>query len=172
QPVEIMSFSYDDKRNLHMDDRELKYYYPPDLENCDLSRGYEKFIQREDGSGPTPIHSLLDALAHAKMLSQDKNLTRVDLVSWRGIFTKILCTPYNRNEPWELGATLWNVSSEEHETEYTKENAEGATPRHKLMIYWGYKFENLCTINKPASQVNSVEDPELLSRKTSVVNTN
>ncbi|CAG8477170.1 17635_t:CDS:2 [Acaulospora colombiana] len=108
QPVEIMSFSYDDERNLHMDDRELKYYYPPDLNNCDLSHGYETYVQREN-SGPEPIHSLLDALAHAKKLYEDQNLMRTDLVSWRGVFTKILCTPYNRNEPWELGATLWNI---------------------------------------------------------------
>ncbi|CAG8590783.1 16336_t:CDS:2 [Racocetra persica] len=182
QPVEIMSFSYDNERNLHMDDRELKYYYPPDLKDCDLSHGYETFVQREQ-SGPEPIHSLLDSLAHAQKQSADKNLIQTDLVgyfvtiliiSWRGIFTKILCTPYNRNEPWELGATLWNntIFIEEHDTEYTKENSTGTTPRHKLMSYWGYKFENLCTISKLPSEITSSDDPELINRKTTIVNTN
>ncbi|CAG8777930.1 19989_t:CDS:2 [Cetraspora pellucida] len=173
QPVEIMSFSYDNERNLHMDDRELKYYYPPDLKNCDLSHGYETFVQREQ-SGPEPIHSLLDALAHTQKRSADKNLVQTDLVSWRGIFTKILCTPYNRNEPWELGATLWNntIFIEEHDTDYTKEHSSGSTPRQKLMCYWGYKFENLCTISKLPSEITSSDDPELINRKTTIVNTN
>src|SRR5581483_10551768 len=79
QPVEIMSFSYDETHQLHMDDRELvnygilifffkknnyllflfqRYYYPPDLEeDCDLSAGYENFIKKN--GGPDPIHSLL-----------------------------------------------------------------------------------------------------------------
>ncbi|RIB30430.1 RAI1 like PD-XK nuclease-domain-containing protein [Gigaspora rosea] len=173
QPVEIMSFSYDNERNLHMDDRELKYYYPPDLKDCNLSHGYETFVQREQ-CGPEPIHSLLDSLAYAQKSSTDKNLIKTDLVSWRGVFTKILCTPYNRNEPWELGATLWNntIFIEEHETEYTKENSTGSTPRHKLMSYWGYKFENLSTISKLPSEITSPDDPELINRKTSIVNTN
>ncbi|CAG8544935.1 11965_t:CDS:2 [Gigaspora rosea] len=154
QPVEIMSFSYDN-------------------EHCNLSHGYETFVQREQ-CGPEPIHSLLDSLAYAQKSSTDKNLIKTDLVSWRGVFTKILCTPYNRNEPWELGATLWNntIFIEEHETEYTKENSTGSTPRHKLMSYWGYKFENLSTISKLPSEITSPDDPELINRKTSIVNTN
>ncbi|CAG8528181.1 9018_t:CDS:2 [Gigaspora margarita] len=121
QPVEIMSFSYDN-------------------EHCNLSHGYETFVQREQ-SGPEPIHSLLDSLAYAQKSSTDKNLIKTDLV-------------------------------EEHETEYTKENSTGSTPRHKLMSYWGYKFENLSTISKLPSEITSPDDPELINRKTSIVNTN
>ncbi|CAG8514363.1 9244_t:CDS:2 [Diversispora eburnea] len=175
KPVEIGNFSYDEQRVLHMDDREMKYYHPPDLNNCDLSDGYETFIQR-NGSGIEPIHSLIDAIEYSKSSDNNKNdnLYTADLVSWRGVFTKILCAPYNKNEPWELGATLWNhtIFLEEHETEQTRERNFGNSPRHKLMIYWGYKFENLSTINKPSSQITSPDDPELINRKYTVVNTN
>jgi RAT1-interacting protein len=39
------------------------------------------------------------------------------------------------------------------------------------MCYWGYKFEALSTIGVPANEINSPDDPELLARKTTVVNT-
>lgn len=38
------------------------------------------------------------------------SMTRADFVCYRGILTKIMCTPYTRNEPWELGATLYKGS--------------------------------------------------------------
>ncbi|CAG8584250.1 6308_t:CDS:2 [Funneliformis mosseae] len=174
QPVEITSFSHDETRQLHMDDRELRYYYPPNLEkDFNLSAGYENFIQREN-SGPEPIHSLLDALNHLKRTSANKDVIKADIISWRGIFTKLLCAPYNKKEPWELGATLYNntIFIEEHETEYTRRNNAGNSPRAKLMGYWGYRFEALSTINVPASEIKSPNDPELLARKNAVVNTN
>ncbi|CAI2173061.1 999_t:CDS:10, partial [Funneliformis geosporum] len=174
QPVEITSFSYDENRQLHMDDRELRYYYPPNLEkDFNLSAGYENFIQREN-QGAEPIHSLLDALIHLKRTSANEDVIKADIISWRGIFTKLLCAPYNKNEPWELGATLYNntIFIEEHETEYKRRNNAGNTQKAKLMGYWGYKFEALSTINVPASEIKSPDDPELLARKNAVVNTN
>jgi hypothetical protein len=30
-------------------------------------------------------------------------------ITWRGIMSKILCTPYSRKEPWEFRATRYNV---------------------------------------------------------------
>ncbi|CAB4490811.1 unnamed protein product [Rhizophagus irregularis] len=183
QPVEITCFSYDENRQLHMDDRESRYYYPPNLEDCNLSVGYENLIQKSEG--PEPIHSLLDALIHLNETKGDE--VKADIVSWRGIFTKLLCTPYNRNESWEFGATLYNVSIvalnyliilyntifiEEHETEQTRLYREGSTPKAKLMGYWGYKFEALCTIGVPATEIQSPDDPELLARKNTIVNTN
>ncbi len=35
------------------------------------------------------------------------SMTQANFICYRGILTKIMCTPYSRNEPWELGATLY-----------------------------------------------------------------
>ncbi|CAG8447267.1 11407_t:CDS:2 [Ambispora gerdemannii] len=167
QPVEITSFSYDSNKVLHMDDRELRYYYPPNLvEEADLKNGYDAYIPKENAR--EPIDALLDALFHHQQKTGEKTISSADVVSWRGIFTKILCTPFARNEPWELGATLWN----EHETDWSTEQANALTPQHKEMMYWGYKFETLCTIPKPPKEIKSSDDPDLVNRKLGLVNTN
>ncbi|KAG9305069.1 hypothetical protein G9A89_007709 [Geosiphon pyriformis] len=173
QPLEVTSYSHDGERIMHLDDRELRYYYPPTLnEKINLSEGYESFVERN--SSIEPLNCLIDALIDRQKSLSSNILGGIDVVSWRGIFTKILCTPFARNDAWEFGATLWNVSTfiAEHETIYTQQNSRGVTPQHKKMMYWGYKFESLCTIAKPPSEIISSDDPELIHRKTSIVNTN
>jgi hypothetical protein len=50
------------------------------LEDCNLSVGYENFIQKIEG--PEPIHSLLDALIHLKETRNDiGNAIKADIVS-------------------------------------------------------------------------------------------
>ncbi|KAJ3282294.1 Dom-3 Z [Borealophlyctis nickersoniae] len=176
QPTEIGYFCYDGQRNLKlMDDSELNYYYPPDVKNCNLSEGYpDRFVTRD----PTPerLDALLKCLQH---LNQDKAKRGREpyvpkFCTWRGIMTKIFCTPYSRNDRWELGATLYKgtIYLEEHESEEKRNSLYGSTDRNQLMTYWGYKFESACTINKPPPQVTSPNDPDLEQRKTGIVNTN
>ncbi|KAF8955976.1 decapping endonuclease targeting mRNA, partial [Entomortierella lignicola] len=80
--------------------------------------------------------------------------TKADFVCYRGLLTKIMCTPYTRNEPWEFGATLYKgtIYIEEHITE-EKVQASRGTGRHQLMSYWGYRFETICNISKPVSEL-------------------
>ncbi len=44
---EVAYFSYDEKHEFHLDDRSLRYYYPPDI-GADLSKGFDKFEQLDD----------------------------------------------------------------------------------------------------------------------------
>lgn len=67
-------------------------------------------IQRDE-SIPEHIDTLLDALTNANAKQPDDNQTTADIVTWRGIMTKLLCTPYSRKEPWELRATKYNVKT-------------------------------------------------------------
>jgi RAT1-interacting protein len=60
---------------------------------------------------------------------------------------------------------------EERETEHKRRQNVNATYRQRMMSYWGYKFEAVSTLSKPASQLQP-NDPELNSRKRDVVNTN
>ncbi|KAG0031541.1 decapping endonuclease targeting mRNA, partial [Podila clonocystis] len=196
QPIEIGSFSYDERRNFIMDDSQLKYYFPPDLSKPNnLSVNYDKYISRDllvdehidalldalicirdkedederinseqqSGGGP----SSQDPMGGANSGSKDPHpqqhhrasMTRADFVCYRGILTKIMCTPYTRNEPWELGATLYkgSIYIEEHVTDEKRQSAGGSSKRHKLMSYWGYRFETVCNISKPVSELQRIK---------------
>ena len=63
------------------------------------------------------------------------------------MLTKMLCSPYNRTEPWKVAATLHNGSIylSEIETEESKKREEKMTPREHEMCYWGLKFEDYLT---------------------------
>ncbi|KAL0146172.1 RAI1 like PD-XK nuclease-domain-containing protein [Mucor lusitanicus] len=172
QPQEITSYSIDHERRVWFDNREMKYYYPPTLDKKDLNVGYDKMIQRDE-SIPEHIDTLLDALTNANAKQPDDNQTTADIVTWRGIMTKLLCTPYSRKEPWELRATKYNgtIYMEEQVTEKKKNSENQASDRQKLMSYWGYRFETLCTVTKPPHEMTK-QDAELQERLTASANTN
>ncbi|KAG0244833.1 hypothetical protein BGX31_008510 [Mortierella sp. GBA43] len=88
-----------------------------------------------------------------------KSSTKADFVCYRGILTKIMCTPYSRNDPWELRATLYKgtIYIEEHVSDEKRKDAHGVDDRHKLMSYWGYRFETICNISKPVSELQRIQ---------------
>ncbi|KAF9429777.1 hypothetical protein BGZ94_009545 [Podila epigama] len=172
-----------------MNDSQLKYYFPPDLTKPNnLSVNYEKYISR-DLEVDEHIDALLDALICIRDKEEEEmhktdeqtenmtspptgstqrshdlpqqriSMTKADFICYRGILTKIMCTPYTRNEPWELGATLYkgSIYIEEHVSEEKRKNAGGSNDRHKLMSYWGYRFETICCIDKPVSELRRLD---------------
>lgn len=60
---------------------------------------------------------------------------------------------------------------EEQVTEEKKKQEREANDKQKLMSYWGYKFETLCTITTPPREIKK-GDKELEDRLTNKVNTN
>lgn len=46
---------------------------------------------------------------------------------------------------------------EEHVTDEKRQSAGGSNERHKLMSYWGYRFETICNISKPVSELQRVK---------------
>lgn len=70
-----------------------------------------------------------------------------NFISWRGMITKILCSPYNKTEPWKVAVTLYNgtIYLSEVETEEGKRKVETQSDRMKEMCYWGVKFEDYVT---------------------------
>ena len=63
------------------------------------------------------------------------------------MLTKIMITPFNRNESWAFLATKYNgtIYLRQIETEQERQRCLNETPRDKLMSYWGYKFEDYMT---------------------------
>lgn len=184
QPAQLTTFSYDGQRNLMHDDSQMvrhdayrlethlqKWYYPPDLAQPrslqnDLSHGFEKFIKRDE-SIPEHIDALLEALMKYRETS---DTIKADIITWRGIITKILTTPYTRNEPWSLNATLLDNAIYIEEEAQPGKKSYGSNPQQQLMTFWGYKFESLSTVSKAPSL--GVDAQELADRVESPVNTN
>ena len=63
------------------------------------------------------------------------------------MITKMMCSPYNKTEPWCVAATRHNgtIYLSEIETEEAKEHTRNQTPRMEQMCYWGLKFEDYIT---------------------------
>ena len=55
------------------------------------------------------LDPLLTALLGLAPTQRAAALSGVHIVTWRGILTRILCTPYCRNEAWQLAATRHKV---------------------------------------------------------------
>ena len=82
---EIACFSYDDAHQFHMDDRSLRYYYPPTI-GADLSRGFDTFHQLDD-TADDHLDSLLRTIVDLEMKTGSK--CEADIVTWRGMMTKV-----------------------------------------------------------------------------------
>ncbi|KAF7723121.1 Dom-3 Z [Apophysomyces ossiformis] len=156
EPCEITCFSSQNDKHVCFDDRELKYYYPPS--ETELSQGYVHHIKKNIFQ-EVHLDYLLDALTDLQSRSSDPNLTKADIVTWRGIISKIMCTPYQQGDPWEFRATRYDVKMKEKpkgtiyiEEQMTKSKRAFETNKSEhqsLMEYWGQKFESLATVSKP-----------------------
>lgn len=87
---------------------------------------------------------------------------RADVITWRGILTKMLCTPFLRGESWKLNG---NVCGGRIYLEEIKE-AEQLTPAHQGFVYGGFKFESLCMVPTAGAS----EPTPMASRAANVVN--
>jgi len=68
-------------------------------------------------------------------------------VCWRGILTKLLCTPYENREGWKIavlrfGKTLYIC---EYKTDELTNDGFKNSELQKEMTYWGFKFETYIT---------------------------
>uniref|UniRef100_UPI00358E16F7 decapping and exoribonuclease protein n=1 Tax=Myxine glutinosa TaxID=7769 RepID=UPI00358E16F7 len=77
-----------------------------------------------------------------------------DFVTWRGHLTKVLGTPYERRDGWQLAATLFRGTRylSEVETEAARRERETRSLRQQQMCYWGYKFEQYMTADRPGGE--------------------
>ncbi|KAI9595501.1 RAI1 like PD-XK nuclease-domain-containing protein [Syncephalis fuscata] len=173
QPEEIACFSNDAQRRFVYGDQSLRYYYPADI-YTDLNDGFDNRYVERDRTQPDHLDGLLASLVELRRdNSKNDSKTQADIMCYRGVITRIMCSPYEKRDPWELGITLYKgtLYIEERETEHKRRQNLNSTRRQRIMGYWGYKFESVSTLSKPSSQLKP-NDPELKSRKRDVVNTN
>ena len=70
-----------------------------------------------------------------------------DFVCWRGLMTRLLCTPYENRDSWKIAVTKFKntLFMCEFETEQKVQHQSRMSAREKEMTYWGYKFEQYLT---------------------------
>ncbi|KAL2127595.1 hypothetical protein VTI74DRAFT_10441 [Chaetomium olivicolor] len=156
RPKEFACFSYDIDRKYHPDDSSLKWYYPA-LMGSNLSNGFGTFDKHDDS-----IDEHLDSLLKTIAVHEQKTGEPIDahVVTWRGMLTKIMATPYD-TDGFQMNATLYRdciFIEEDHEyKKASDQQREGKWASHASsaeMQYWGYKFETLSTIPRPWGEVS------------------
>ncbi|GAB1733490.1 hypothetical protein NU195Hw_g628t1 [Hortaea werneckii] len=195
RPREFTYFSFDDDHKLlPLSDASLSYYYPAFFQHAsisphrvNLSAGFESFRERDDG-----VDEHLDALLDTLQAHEERELERArddaeerkledvrckaDVVTWRGMMTKILTAPFDDFNEFEMNATCFQGTifvEENHQSKEAQRQSQNAQrprpgqPPQELMQYWGYKFEALSTLSQPWPEATreSIE-----SRDETVVN--
>ncbi|KAH7102787.1 RAI1 like PD-XK nuclease-domain-containing protein [Auriculariales sp. MPI-PUGE-AT-0066] len=151
QPSQLLSFSYTQERELVFDNSALRYYVEPP-HGADLTYRYEHWNKRPEERGR--LDTLLKACLRPEVASER---TRANLVTWRGVMTKILAAPYEDRDGWNLNVMSVNdtLYLEEHLTEEKLAAKESLTPRQRLQTYFGYSFESYCTSDVPPHEMSS-----------------
>lgn len=144
QPREVAHFSRDNNRHVKHGSREqLGKYIDPPL-HVNLGDMYESFVPKDHSEvGFEPI---LESL-----LSQSFNIDGQEyIITYRNNLNKIGLTPYSRDE-WELDcAQVGNAIV----LDIRKTRAEPTDADQLLSMYYGYRFEALCT-GQAAQPVNA-----------------
>ncbi|KAH6686293.1 RAI1 protein [Plectosphaerella plurivora] len=173
RPKEFTCFSYDDNHEFHLDDSSMRYYYNPTL-GTDLSQGFDTFIKHDDSKAEH-----LDSLLKTIKAHEEKTGAKIDanIVTWRGMMTKLLATPFEDRDGFEMNATLYQgcIFIEENHEFKEKSRREQASQQRRgphsqeVMQYWGYKFETLATLPTPWGETSRAY---IEGRETEVVNNN
>ena len=182
KPQEVTYYSMDSNRQMHCrDKRSLSKYIGTDSvtdickqfpdEAANLSCGFQDRYITRDESVPehldTLIESLLD-LDKSLLLDDDKDTSIMDpeIITWRGIMTRLMILPYSKDE-WVFNACRYHNQiyiEEPVDLKFQLRNAAENTDQSKLMCFWGYRFELLCSMDL---------DQDVITQLTQgVVNTN
>jgi len=151
RPKEIACFSYDEDHRLHLDESSLRYYYPPRLP-ADLNHGFESF-EKLDDAADEHLDALLDTIIAFEKETGAK--CEADIITWRGMMTKILTAPFDKMNGFEMNATFFQGTlfieennAYKHEQKRIQQNqrAPPGMASQDRMTFWGYKFETLSVI--------------------------
>ncbi|KAK3716881.1 decapping endonuclease targeting mRNA [Vermiconidia calcicola] len=194
RPKHFLQFSFDEQHAIQFSDQSLRYYYPPFITapgastpSIDLSNGFKDWI-KQDESIDSHLDGLLDTIQrHEEALLKDgaspqDARTQADIITWRGMMTKIMAASFDMFSDFEMNATYYQVcmSSSYVEENYSyglareqeqhsRKPSNRQQPPQELMQYWGYKFESLSTLPKPWAECNR---EQINTRDAEPVNTN
>ncbi|XP_044111976.1 decapping and exoribonuclease protein [Neovison vison] len=158
RPSELGCFSLDAQRQYHGDAQALRYYSPPPTNdqgpNFDLRDGYPDRYQPRDEELQEGLDHLLHwLLDHRGKLEGGPGWLAGAIVTWRGHLTKLLTTPYEQQEGWQLAASRFQgtLYLSEVETPAARAQRLARPPLLRELMYMGYKFEQYMCADKPGS---------------------
>lgn len=161
QPKELYTYARDIDGEWVHDRAEVKkallYYYFPDLsldKPVDLSGGYDKFKKIPEEQNLADFESLL---ASVMRYEKDHGKIGVDIITFRGLLTKLLVLPYNMTDPIDFNIVVFDgqlFMAADRKLELARREQQKATqtgdPDYiSKCEYSGYKFETLATLPKP-----------------------
>jgi RAT1-interacting protein len=152
QPTEIASFSLNNSTGERLPPT-LRKYVPPTIPT-DLNTGYENFGD-EDPSITSDLKPVLDTIAEKQIE------TKGSIVTFRNNLNKIFSTPYDA-KTWEV-----DVKREDGVIYLGIKHLEGppANEMHRKTMYWGRRFEDICTEGAKDTQFCSVIKTKLNNHK-------
>ncbi|KKK22463.1 hypothetical protein P175DRAFT_0503493 [Aspergillus ochraceoroseus IBT 24754] len=174
RPKEVACFSYDDQHSFSLGESSLRYYYPPQLP-ADLNRGFDTF-QKLDDSADEHLDALLDTIIALE--KETGKRCESDIITWRGMMTKILTAPFDNMNGFEMNATCFqgtifieenNAYKNEQKRIQKNQRMPPGMASQDLMAYWGYKFETISVLDKPWDETSRTE---IEGREDLVVNNN
>ena len=141
RPVEVGGFSRIDGEQ-HFDKRALRRYVAPRLPNS-LATGYSDFVPKRDDKANAEQCLLAAAERYAEQTS------RAHFVTYRNNLNKLLATLQCPNDDWCIGVKRlagnqrWLLRV--RDTPRRRDEERSQSDAQRLMSYFGYRFEALCT---------------------------
>lgn len=169
QPKEIFSIARDIGGEWEIEDDKVKqeylsYYYLPDAainSNIDLGGGYSNFRKIPELENTPNFKSLLDGITNYERKIGEK--LNCDIITFRGIMTKLLTLPYNLKDDITLNIVAYDgslfittdesIEIQKRELEQQQQQQQQDDYRQRCE-YSGYKFETVATLPKPWNEVS------------------
>jgi RAT1-interacting protein len=129
EPKQLAFYSTDIYREVSLDDSQLRYYYLPEASSSlekrfNIYGGFDTFQARSEF-----VDERLDHLLRGILLLTERRLQSKEpvilgnhlwfekarqIITWRGIMTKLLCVPYESTEEWTFEVVRFRVGSLRH----------------------------------------------------------
>ena len=106
KPKELGTFTLDSHRNFHFGTKSLRRYRKPSIP-ANLADGYPSRYLMRDESVPEYIDFILQYI-HEQRKSQPELLKDVQIVSYRGLFTKIMAAYHAKKDSVQVAAQKFN----------------------------------------------------------------
>ena len=150
RPLEVGWWSRIDGEQ-HFDKRALRRYSAPRLP-ASLSSGFTDFVPKRDDKANAE-QCLLDAVERYA-----EQTSKAHFVTYRNNLNKLLATLQCPNDDWCIGVKRladqrWLLRV--RDTPRRREDERSQSDAQRLMSYFGYRFEALCTGHDPAKPVDA-----------------
>ncbi|WVQ73673.1 hypothetical protein IAR50_003253 [Cryptococcus sp. DSM 104548] len=143
QPHLIHTYSHNPDRSIVHDDSAMAYFDPAEI-GSDLNYGFDRLVERDDVD--EHLDGLVESLEEMGRKGQEGE-RKGGIITWRGMLTRLLTSPYESRDGWEMTAFALDGSVylelyDPPEARATKKKSEASWARQ---AYMGYSYESWST---------------------------